>query len=119
MFYKINHGFTIIEVMISMAILSIGLLAVTSMIVSSGQTSRNSALTDIAVFDAQQEISKIAAAVEKDELTDSGSEDKGICVVNWDCETINSGSETYKVVNINVKEKFSEKNLVETVYLKN
>lgn len=116
---KINHGFTIIEVMISMAILSIGLLAVTSMIVSSGQTSRNSALTDIAVFDAQEEISKIAAAVEKDKLTASGSEDKGICIVNWDCETKNSGSNTFKVVKITVEETSSGKNLVETIYLKN
>jgi prepilin-type N-terminal cleavage/methylation domain-containing protein len=119
MLFEAKNGFTIIEVMISMAILSIGLLAVSSMIVSSSQTSRNSALTDIAVFDAQEEISKIAAAVGKDELADSGSENKGICIVNWDCETKNSGSETYKVVKINVTENSSGKSLVETVYIKN
>lgn len=115
MSHKLNRGFTLIEVMFSIAILSIGLLTVTSMIITSGKTSRNSAITDMAAFESQNEIAVIASSVKYGDLV-SAEENKGRYLVKREVLAISGKSAS--VIKLTITDTLTNKKYIETFSVK-
>lgn len=106
------RGFTLIEVMMSITLLSIGLLAVTSVIVSSGKTSRRSAITDECVFLSQEKLADMALRSHIDNVV----KEVGRFTINPN-ETELKGT-TAKLYILSIEDKHNNKKYIETFYLK-
>ena len=78
-----NRGFSLIEVMIAMAIFSIGILAVGSMQLSTSKSNETGNLTTEATMLARQKIEELKAVQNLDEI-DSGGANVGRYLLEWD-----------------------------------
>ena len=114
-------GFTLIEVMLSIGVLSIGILAVTSMITAAAKTARITAITDEAVFDAQNEIA-VAASVCAENMGASGEKNIGQCKIQWKLaeKTLDQGTNSnYKIFEVIVRGASTNRERIKTFYILN
>jgi len=93
---KMNRGFTLIEVLIALAIFSIGILAVGSMQLGNTKNNTTGNITTEATMLARQKIEELKTLPDVTKLTD-GKETVGIYTREWDVTNPLGGSTSRQI----------------------
>jgi type IV pilus modification protein PilV len=92
-----NRGFSLIEVLIAMAIFSIGVLAVGSMQLSTTKNNTTGNITTQATMLARQKIEELKTLSRSELDTADGNDTVGIYTRAWGTDTIAGSSTAYKL----------------------
>lgn len=116
---KSAKGFSLIEVLIAVSILSIGILSVSAMITAAGKTGRISLIADKALLSVQEEIIKIVST-ERINTNFTGEKIKGIFKISYSVEVKNQvEGKSLRLLKIIVKEAATDKERARSFYIMN
>lgn len=116
---KSAKGFSLIEVLIAVSILSIGILSVSAMITTAGKTGRISLIADKALLSVQEEIIKIVST-ERINTNFTGEKTKGIFKISYSVEVKNQvEGKSLRLLKIIVKEAATDKERARSFYIMN
>ena len=116
---KSAKGFSLIEVLIAVSILSIGILSVSAMITAAGKTGRISLIADKALLSVQEEIIKIVST-ERINTNFTGEKIKGIFKISYRVEVKNQvEGKSLRLLKIIVKEAATDKERARSFYIMN
>lgn len=93
-----NRGFSLIEVLIAMAIFSIGILAVGSMQLSTSRNNTRGNITTQATMLARQKIEELKNLDRSDLGTADGNDTVGIYERNWVTDQVAGSSTSWKII---------------------
>ena len=93
-----NRGFTLIEVLIAMAIFSIGILAVGSMQLSNTKNNTTGNIMTGATMLARQKIEELKNLDRSDLDTADGNDTVGIYSRDWVTDSVPGSSTAYKII---------------------
>jgi len=119
--YYTEDGFTLIESMMALALFSIGMLAITSIIISSSKTIRSSAITDNAIFETSNEISRLVLSNNSSDIKEGNKSENGLDV-KWAVTDIDDDGDTitdFRAIKFSTYETDTGKLRMETFYVVN